>query len=256
MPKVVDYPRAPLKKAIELATAINDLGGQCTVDLAAERMGMKVSGGFAAITSAGVKHGLVFKKGGRLENTQLYQDYKLAYTDEEANSVLIRSFLSVPLYDAVIDRFNGRPLPVSHLDRLLVREFDVPEKLSSRISKYIVDAARQLGVLGEGNVLSVDGAGRESEFADEDDELKSNQNEQRRSPDEKQKAAGRPAVLSADSGSFTVHVKGPGLDMVVQIDSEFDISLVDMLMQKVKAKLDEKAGEPKEVDDCEEGDGG
>ena len=237
MPKRVDYPRASFFRALELAKGIDDLGGSCPVDLAADRIGMKVSGAFAALQSASVKHGFISRSSDRLEVTSLYKEYKLAYTDEEANDVLIQALMNVPLYDQILKRFNGAELPVSHLDRLLIREFDVPEKMSSRIKKYITDTTSQLGLIDSNNILRVPGEDRDDTPTGEDNVVAVTSGGPMVVP-RYQRGEDLQRQSGPTSESYTIHVRGPGMDSVVTIDTKFDIEIVELILKKIAIELE------------------
>ncbi|HZQ42192.1 MAG TPA: hypothetical protein VFA99_03030, partial [Acidobacteriaceae bacterium] len=135
MPKIVDYPRASLRSSLELAAAVDALGGSCTDEMCAQRMSRKHgSGAFNSLINAAVKHGLVDSKRGNLSTTPLYsRDYKHAYSDTQRMEALRRAFLNVPLFKRIHERFVGKALPEDILDKLLIREFEVPEDLARRV---------------------------------------------------------------------------------------------------------------------------
>jgi hypothetical protein len=153
MPKIVDYPRASLKAALELAKAVDDLGGSCTAGMAAERMSRKISGAFSMLISAASKYGLVENKGQKLSTTNLYKDYKLSYTDEEKSQKLREIMLSVQLFQSIYERFSGKELPITHFEKLLIREFSVPNDLGSRVASYFIDGAKESNLIDENNRL-------------------------------------------------------------------------------------------------------
>lgn len=153
MPKIVDYPRASLKSALELAKAVDDLGGSCTAGMAAERMSRKISGAFSMLISAASKYGLVENKGQKLSTTNLFKDYKLSYTDEEKSQKLREIMLSVQLFQSIYERFSGKELPITHFEKLLIREFSVPNDLGSRVASYFIDGAKESNLIDENNRL-------------------------------------------------------------------------------------------------------
>ena len=61
MPKIIDYPRASLSRALALAEAVDKLGGEASDASVADHMGNKVGGAFNALVGAAVKFGLVSK---------------------------------------------------------------------------------------------------------------------------------------------------------------------------------------------------
>ena len=153
MPKIVDYPRASLKSVLELAKAIDDLGGSCTLGMAAERMSRKISGAFSMLISSASKFGLVENKGQKLSTTNLYKDYKLSYTEEEKSQKLREIMLSVQLFQSIYERFSGKELPITHFEKLLIREFNVPNDLGSRVASYFIDGAKESNLIDENNRL-------------------------------------------------------------------------------------------------------
>lgn len=153
MPKIVDYPRASLKSSLELAKAVDDLGGSCTAGMAAERMSRKISGAFGMLISSASKFGLVENKGQKLSTTNLYKDYKLSYTEEEKSQKLREIMLSVQLFQSIYERFSGKELPITHFEKLLIREFNVPSDLGSRVASYFIDGAKESSLIDENNRL-------------------------------------------------------------------------------------------------------
>ena len=68
------------------------------------------------------------------------------------------AFLTPPLFRSIFDRFEGRKLPVEHFEKLLIREFHVPEKISSRVSKYFLEGAKQCALLNANNEMTANTA--------------------------------------------------------------------------------------------------
>jgi hypothetical protein len=143
MPRTVDYPHAAFKSSIDLATAVDYLGGSCSVINCAERLNKKVSGAFKSLVSAAVKHGLITVKKDVLNTTELYRLYKFSYNEEEKLDTLRKAFLYPVLYQKIYERFKGKELPVSMLDKLIIRELAVEESYGSRVAGYFVDGVFQ-----------------------------------------------------------------------------------------------------------------
>lgn len=229
---VIDYPQAALKSSLELARAVDELGGRCTTEMAAEKLGMKMGGGYRALVGAAVKYGLITSKSGYLETTAVFKDYKLAYSAEEAEKVLQKCLLQPPVFQQVYQRFKGRELPLGHFEKLLIKEFGVAEAASSRVTKYFVDGLKMCGLLGAGNVLL------DTEFtgsAQSTDEEESPVNEHFR-PD---RSNGVEAALPehAKSSQYTVRISGPGMDSVVAIHEPDDLEIVEIMLRKVRRQL-------------------
>lgn len=236
MPKLIDYPRASLKNGMSLSDAVNDLGGSCSAPMAADKLNKAHnSGAYSALVGAAVKYGLLNNKKGQLEVTQLYRDIKLAYNDSELQKATQKAFLTPALFAAIYDRFNNKPLPVSHFEKLLIREFDVPDSFASRLSNYFLEGAKQSGLLGEGNVLS-----RDSDNADEiidngnDPEATTNTTEPVKP---KQSATLEVSHPAEEDGKFSVRIKGPGMDSLIVVNEEEDLYIVKAMLKKVEKRL-------------------
>ena len=141
-----DYPRASLRRSLALAEAIDKLGGESSDESAADGIGNKVGGAFRSLVGAGVKFGLITNSKGRLKTAPLFQDYKLAYSEQQKQDALRRAFLTPPLYAALTKRFEGQQIP-SHFEKLLIREYDVPEDYAQRLMGYFAEGAKDAGML-------------------------------------------------------------------------------------------------------------
>ena len=134
MPKLLEYPRRSLSDALELAETVSSLGGKCSIETCAESMKKKTGGSFSALISAAVKYGLVTSKSGGLAVTEQFNNYRLAYDEEERLKLFRQTFLSVPLFSQVLNRFRHEELPPGHiLKKILIREFDVRENLAGAV---------------------------------------------------------------------------------------------------------------------------
>lgn len=241
---IIDYPQASLKNALEVARAVDDLGGRCTTEMAAEKMGMKMGGGYRSLVGASAKYGLLVSKGGSLETTAAFKDHKLAYSTEEAERVLQRCLLQPPVFHKVYERFKGRPLPLGHFDKLLIKEFGVAGATASRVAKYFVDGAKMCGLLGAGNTLldvgatgsplpSEDGNGGQAEEA--------SSSERRIGIDSQPLDSARPSHVG-----YTVRISGPGMDSVVAIHEADDLDIVEIMLRKVRRQLNAAKAESEE----------
>ncbi len=236
MPKQVDYPRASMKNCFGLADAVNDLGSECSAAMAADKLGKQhTSGAYKALVGAAVKYGLITNKKGQLAVTQLYRDIRLAYNEAEAEKETQKAFLKPPLFSDIFARFENKPLPVSHFEKLLIREFEVPDNFASRVGGYFLEGAKQCGILGDGNVLSRDNdaANEIIENGNDDDE------QQADSPPEKPKAGPSHEIShpAEEEGKFSVRIKGPGMDSLIVVNEEEDLYIVKAMLKKVEKRL-------------------
>jgi len=235
MPVIVDYPQASLASAVALAVAVDELGGSCTLEMAAEKMNKKVGGGFKAIVGAAVKFDLLTSKKGRLTATARFKDYKLAYSKEEATIVLRSAFLSAPLFSAIHERFQGRDLPVSHFEKLLIREFGVNESVGSRVAKYFIEGAKQTNLLSpDGKLVNVDAgdASTDEDVEALDDDARALIPEGDRSG--RVQATDHPR---SDPKQYAVRITGPGMDSQVFIGEVEDLEIVSVMLQKIRRQL-------------------
>ena len=237
MPKIVDYPRASLKAALDLAKAIDDLGGSCTVGMAAERLTRKISGSFGMLISSASKFGLIENKGQKLSTTNLYKDYKLSYTPEEKNQKLREIMLSVPIFQSIYERFSGKELPITHFEKLLIREFGVPDDLGSRVASYFIDGARESTLIDENNRLidysKIVDAGNSD--LNDIEFLESPSNET--FPKESQK----------NIKNYFVRITGPSMDSNIELIEPEDMLIVQAMLKKVEKYL--KSAEGKNLTD-------
>lgn len=236
MAKPIDYPQASLSAALQLAKAVDDLGGRCTTELAADKLNKKIGGGYRSLVGAAAKFGLLKSKGGYLETTHAYKDYKLAYSKEEADKVIQVCLLHPPIFRQIYDRFKGRPLPVGHFEKMLIREFEVNESVSSRVAKYFIDGAKMSGLLGAGGVLLEVGAGLGEVLSDADD-AEDDGNHMRGAEGDRGSETPPAEQPRASHHGYTVRISGPGMDSVVAINEEDDLVIVEVMLGKVKRQL-------------------
>lgn len=240
MARIIDYPRASLKNALEVAVAVDSLGGKCTGEMAADKLNKKISGAWQALVGSSIKYGLLNNGKGTLEVTALFRDYKLGYDAVESNAALLKAFLMPPLFMAVVDRFDGKELPTSHFEKLLIREFHVPEDNASRVSKYFIEGAKLTGLLTtEGRInYSVNTPATTDKT---DGEGLSNYSEKVDSETEE-----TPNVLNLEKrkelspneiGVFSVRIMGPGMDSLILINDAEDLLIVKAMLKKIEKKL-------------------
>jgi hypothetical protein len=226
MPKTVDYPRRSLQQSLELATAVDSLGGSCSEEMAANRMGRKGpnSGAFSALVGSAVKYGLIETRRGNLSVAPAFRDYKLAYDDDQRMHALRGAFLGVPLFRRVYDRFVGKPVPEDILDKLLIKEFEVPEALASRVGEYFSDGARLCKLLNDGGTLTPEENLGPTSIA-------SSTKTNFMSRSEKQE------TVSSTNDHYVVRISGPGISSSVEIQTEDDLLIVDAVLGRIRKAL-------------------
>lgn len=242
MPKVINYPKATLKSCLQLAQAVDDLGGECSAELAADKLNKKMSGAFNSYVASAVRFGLILNKRGQLEVTNLYREYKLAYTTEIQLETLRKIFLSPQLFESVFKRFEGKELPVSHFEKLLIREFEVPDQFASRVSKYFIEGAKQCHLLGANNTLSSEGAVEseaESEQISEKAEGGQYDDEDEGGDYSDDLGLGQSSGDRTSGDRFSIRITGPGINSKIVVNEVEDLFIVDAMLRKVRRAFGE-----------------
>ncbi len=235
MGRIYDYPMASFKKALEIAEAVDALGGNCSYESCASKLNKQpTSGGFRMIVSSANKFGVVDFKKGHLHITDGYKKIKLAYSPEEKLGALRSLFFRPKVFADVYQRFAGRELPVGMLDKLLIREFSVEENMAGRVGGYLVEGLKSLALLSpNGVVLESENSGAQSEVQSTPEEAETISEAQPQSTTPNVKAA-EPVL---DNLHFTVRITGPGFDSTVQITEEDDLLIVQASLNKIQKKL-------------------
>jgi hypothetical protein len=235
MAKTLEYPKASFKSAQEMAAAIDSLGGSCSAEICAEKMGNKIGGGFSYIISAAQKFNLVNYKSGQLSTTQLYRDIKLSYTDEEKNQLLITSFLSPAVFSRLYERFKGKELPIGMLEKMLIKEYEVDENAASRIKKYFIDGAKSIHLLNaQNNLISLDITNTKAE---EENTILEELQVIQETPTYTETSSNNIISLS-DLDEFVFHITGPGINSKVAIREEEDFIILEAMIRKIKKRFD------------------
>jgi hypothetical protein len=240
MAKIIDYPRASLRAALQLAEAVDGFAGSCSVELAAEQLGKKVSGAFSAQIGATAKYGLIESKGGKLTICPLYRNYKLAYTPEESAKYLREALLSPPLFKDIYDRFKGQRLPIAHFEKMMIREFQVPEEIASRVAGYFLDGAKQCGLLSSDNFLAAEGSiAEEDAIATEENgslavvAMPTPQSDR----DLGQDAEKVRSTLGSVVEDYWINIRGPGMNFSIEVKEADDLQIVQFTLKKIEKAL-------------------
>ena len=234
MPKIIDYPKANLKRALALAEIVDRLGGECSLQSAAEGMGNKVGGAFSALVGATVKYGFISSKSGKIKLEPLFSEYKLAYSEAQKQEALKKAFLSVPLFTSIAKRFENQTLP-THFEKLLIREHQVSADLASRVAAYFEEGAREAGIMQADGTINAwpKNTAAATALAGAFPQALSG-------------STSSGSVLMTDSSEeastelgadYTVRITGPGMDTKIAIKDEDDVEIVEIMLKKVKKLL-------------------
>lgn len=236
MPKVNDYPQASFEKCLELADAVEALGGSSSVEVVANKLGKQPSsGGFSMIIGSTSKFNLIENRKGVLSVTERYKEIKLAYTAEEKNKLLAESFLLPPVFRSLFEKFKGRELPLAFLPKMLIREFNVDEGAASRVSSYFIEGTKQLGLMDASGYLQI-----VLPSLPEEDKLLEPLSVK---PD----TVSFKSLVPVDPSKYSVSFLGPELNHSFAIKDEEDFEMIEVLLRKIKRAL--KAGDNKNFGD-------
>ncbi|MBC7400564.1 MAG: hypothetical protein H7289_11520 [Mucilaginibacter sp.] len=231
MSKQTEYPRASFKSAQELADAVDSLGGTSSTELAAAKIGNKVGGAFFYIMGAAQKFNLITHKAGQIKTSDLYREIKLAYTEEERTKLLISSFLLPPVFSRLYERFKDMELPIAMLDKMLIKEYEVDDNAASRIKKYFIEGAKNLGLLNAQNKLIKLDVPPQIEEKIEDEQVQI-------VPEVIHVASDGAIISLSDLDEFVFHITGPGVNSRIAIREEEDFIILEAMIRKIKKRFD------------------
>lgn len=234
MPKELDYPRKSFVQALELANAVDFLGGNTSIEVAADKLNQSAKGGsFSALLSAAVKHRLIESKKGFVTNTDLYRSIKLAYTDEEKKRALKAAFLEPSVYKSIFEKFKNKELPVQMLDKILIREFNVADDIASRVSKYFLEGASFTELLDGTKLIETDS---ENNNIEEAFVIESTPNTDLITSQLERKIISNPHSFNEE---YLIHIYGPGIESKIAINDEDDFLILEAMIKKLRKKIQE-----------------
>jgi len=161
----------------------------------------------------------------------------LSYTDQERENLLISSFLSPLVFSRLYERFKGKELPVSMLEKMLIKEYDVDDNAASRIKKYFIDGSKMVGLLDTQNRL------RSVNLTTESEEVSIVSSEELQKPSETSNSFNENSHLISlsDLDEYIFHITGPGLNSRIAIREEEDFIILEAMIRKIKRKFDFKS---------------
>lgn len=254
MPKILDYPKSSFSNSMDMAEAIDSLGGRCEKASCADQMGLKLTGSFNKRISAAVKYNLIASNKGKLEITDLYKAIKNSYNEEERLKHKKDAFLTPPIYGALYEKFKGKKLPVDILDKYLIREYDVEDKNASTVANIFLKGLESIGLLENEFVIDLksseavnDSLNENDEYAEIEEEIEekssvpANYNGKYVDPEVRSQILHienqNRNRIEKDPSEFLIHITGPGIDSEIVIKEEEDLLIVEAMLKKVKKKL-------------------
>ena len=235
MPKKIDYPRGSLKGALEIASTVRELGGSCDKSVCAEKLSKSVtSGAFIDRIAASGKYGLVNNRRGILTVTQLYKDYYLSYDDVEKSRILKKIFLNVPVFNAIYNKYRGEKLPVDILEKALIKEFDIDEKMANRVKGYFISGAKMAGFLNADGTFN--------QYSDKVERAGDLDNTITESSSEEIERSHVSKTVPRGN-NYIINITGPAINQTIEIIEEDHLDIVEAVLGMIKKKMSVKKDE-------------
>ncbi len=159
------FPAYGFTTALDIARRVEESGGgTLSEETLAVNLGLSVkSSGFRLKSLAARQFQLVVKQGDTLGTTPVAKAILKPTSGEDAQRGYRQSFMAIPLFQAVSERYRGQRLPDSQtLRNVLEREFHVEHARVQQAERMLLDSARDAHLLkhqGDGTYLAVsDGA--------------------------------------------------------------------------------------------------
>ncbi len=148
------FPAYDFNTALDIARRVEESGGgTLTEETLAINMGLSAkSSGFRLKSLAARQFQLISKHSNTLATTPVAKAILKPTSKEDENRGKREAFLSIPLFQAVSERFSGHPLPDSQtLRNVLEREFSVEHSRVQQAERMLLDSARYAEVLHHSN---------------------------------------------------------------------------------------------------------
>lgn len=155
------FPAYGFSIALDIARQVEESGGGTLAEeTLAVNLGLsKNSSGFRLKCLAARQFNLLVKQGATVSTTSIAKAILKPTSDEDALRGYRQSFLSIPLFQAVSERYRGQRLPDSQtLRNVLEREFSVEHKRVQQAERLLLDSARDTYLLkhrGDGTYLTI-----------------------------------------------------------------------------------------------------
>ena len=144
------FPAYGFTMALDIARQVEESGGgTLTEETLAVNLGLsKNSSGFRLKCLAARQFNLLNKQGVTVSTTSIAKAILKPTSNEDALRGYRQSFLSIPLFQAVAERYRGQRLPDSQtLRNVLEREFMVEHKRVQQAERLLLDSARDTYLL-------------------------------------------------------------------------------------------------------------
>ncbi len=159
------FPAYGFTTALDIARRVEESGGgSLTEETLAINLGLSAkSSGFRLKSLAARQFQLIGKQGDTLTTTPVAKAIFKPTSNEDAQRGFREAFLSIPLFQAVAERYRGQRLPDSQtLRNVLEREFYVEHTRVQQAERMLLDSARDAHLLrhtSDGTYLVVNDGG-------------------------------------------------------------------------------------------------
>jgi hypothetical protein len=142
------FPVYDLDSSIEVAKTLHDHGGTASTHELASYLGYKSAhnGAFLNRVAAARLFELVVGSGGAIGLTPRAYDILQPDYPETAESARLSVFMGVPLFQAFLEKYEGRPLPPLIGIQNALTQFGVPPKSVKHVAARLLDSAAQAGL--------------------------------------------------------------------------------------------------------------
>lgn len=225
----VKYPYYGLSACLDFAALIDQLAGRAEASenavLSALNINSPKNNSYTYKISSAVQFGLVEKKGTGIKITDTGRLILYPPEGEEQKKELIRqAFLAPPLYQKLYERYNRKHLPPTLPNVLL--DMGIARNKIDRTAKEFISSAHFAEILDDNNTLSLLNSNSEEKDS-EKESLKKQDN-----PIEHKVFENK-----TDENSYVVSVKGPGVDLNIEIKEKNDIEQVELLKTILERKM-------------------
>lgn len=153
--KSAAYPAVSISQCFDFIKMVDDLGGK-SVSYASvlDVMGLTspTTKSFLNRVSASKQFGFVTTGGSTIRLTDLAKRILYPSSGEgESQKLLMEAFKNPPLYKKLIDRFDGKAVPLqSQLGNILMNEYRIIKRVKDNAAKCFIESADYLGLLRNG----------------------------------------------------------------------------------------------------------
>jgi hypothetical protein len=125
-------------------------GGKVPKSSLAPMVGSKATSSlFERKISALRAYGLIDVQGDEVSLTQLGRTYAMPVSPEAKVEAMLQAFKRVPLFDSLLDRYNGSPLPETNefFYNMVAESYDVPQEEAHKWVTRFIKGIRHIGAL-------------------------------------------------------------------------------------------------------------